>query len=141
MKVLIIHGPNLNMLGERETNVYGEKTLDDINSLIKKKAEELKIEVDISQYNEEGKIVESIQKATDTYKAIIINPGAFTHYSIAIRDAVASVSIPIIEVHLSNIYAREEFRHKSVIAPVAKGQISGFGENSYLLALEVCNSI
>ena len=141
MKVLIIHGPNLNMLGERETKIYGEKTLDDINSQIKKKAEELKIEIDICQYNDEGKIVESIQKAVNVYKAIIINPGAFTHYSIAIRDAVASVSIPVIEVHLSNIYGREEFRHKSVVAPVAKGQITGFGENSYLLALEACKNI
>lgn len=141
MKVLVIHGPNLNMLGERETNVYGEKTLEDINKEMRKKADELKINVEIIQSNEEGTIVEAIQKAQALYDSVIINPGAFTHYSIAIRDAIAAVSVPVIEVHLSNIYAREEFRQKSVIAPVAKGQISGFGEDSYLLALEAVKRI
>lgn len=134
-KVLIIHGPNLNLLGSRETSVYGQETLEDINKEISSLARELKVEVDFFQSNIEGEIVDAIQKAKGQYDVIIINPAGYTHYSVAIRDAISAVQIPTIEVHLSNIHAREEFRQKSVIAPVAKGQILGFGKNSYLLAL------
>lgn len=135
MKVLIIHGPNLNMLGKRETDIYGNKTLDEINNEIIKRANELKINIEIKQSNHEGEIIDQLQEAGE-YDAIIINPGALTHYSIAVRDAIASIKMPVIEVHLSNIHAREEFRAKSVTAPVVAGQISGFGIGSYLLALE-----
>jgi 3-dehydroquinate dehydratase-2 len=135
MKILIIHGPNLALLGEREVSVYGKFTLEDINKKLKALAKKEKVELDIHQLDVEGKIVEKIGKARKTHQAIIINPGAYTHYSVAIRDAIAAVNIPTIEVHISNIYAREEFRHKSMIAPVAVGQISGFGQNSYLLGL------
>lgn len=134
-KILVIHGPNLNLLGERETEVYGTETLDFINSKLKGMAEEKNVEIEIFQSNHEGAIVEKVQNAQEVADCIIINPAAFTHYSVAIRDAIASVRIPTIEVHLSNIYAREDFRQKSVISPVAKGVISGFGADSYLLAL------
>ncbi len=135
-KVLVIHGPNLNMLGTRERNIYGKLTLAEINTALKKKAAKAKIKLEVFQSNEEGKIVEQIQQANKKYDYIIINPGAFTHYSIAVRDAIASISVKVIEVHLSNIYAREEFRKESVTAPVAVGQISGFGPQSYYLALD-----
>lgn len=134
-KILIIHGPNLNLLGARETEIYGTETLDLINSKLKEVAEEENMELEIYQSNHEGEIVEKIQNAKETTDCIIINPAAFTHYSVAIRDAIASVPIPTIEVHLSNIYSREDFRQKSVVSPVAKGVISGFGADSYLLAL------
>lgn len=134
-KILVIHGPNLNLLGKREPNVYGKVTLDRINSELKRIGKREGVIVDTVQTNIEGEIVSLIQKAKKTYKAIVINPGGYTHYSVAIRDAIASVKVPTIEVHLSNIYSREEFRHKSVIAPVAAGQISGFGKNSYILGL------
>lgn len=133
-KILVIHGPNLNLLGTREKKIYGHLTLEEINQAIKKEAKELKISVEIIQSNSETQIVEAIQKARKM-DGIIINPGAYTHYSISIRDAISAIEAPVIEVHLSNIYAREEFRHTSVIAPVVKGQISGLGLNSYLLAL------
>ncbi len=136
MKVLLIHGPNLNLTGKRETEIYGKKTLDDINSIIKDWADKNKVNVDIFQSNFEGEIIDKIHSARGNTDFIIINPGAFTHYSLAIRDAISGVGIPTIEVHLSNIYARESFRKKSVIAPVCKGQISGFGPKSYILALE-----
>jgi len=135
MKILVIHGPNLALLGEREVSVYGKFTLEDINKKLLALAKKEKVELDIHQLDVEGEIVEKIGKSRKTHQAIIINPGAYTHYSVAIRDAVAAVGIPTIEVHISNIYAREEFRHKSMIAPVAVGQISGFGQNSYLLGL------
>lgn len=135
MKILLIHGPNLNMLGEREPGVYGTETIDMINERCMGLAKELKIELEIRQSNHEGEIIDLIQSAAKTTKAIVINPGAFTHYSIAIRDALAAVKLPIVEVHLSNIHAREEFRHTSVIAPIATGQICGFGSNSYLLGI------
>jgi 3-dehydroquinate dehydratase II len=135
-KILVIHGPNLNLLGLREPKVYGKVTLAKINSELKALAKKEKIEIDIHQTNIEGEIVNLIHKAKKGYSAIVINPGGYTHYSVAIRDAVASVKIPTVEVHLSNIYAREEFRHTSMIAPVAAGQISGFGKNSYLLGLK-----
>jgi 3-dehydroquinate dehydratase-2 len=135
-KVLVIHGPNLALLGEREVAVYGNFTLEEINEKLLAVAKEAGVELEIVQLDGEGEIVEKIGKARKLFQAIIINPGAYTHYSVAIRDAVAAVSLPTVEVHLSNIYAREEFRHKSVIAPVAVGQISGFGVNSYLLGLK-----
>jgi len=134
-KILVIHGPNLNLLGAREPKVYGKVTLAKINSELKALAKKEKVVLDIHQTNIEGEIVNLIHKAKKGYKAILINPGGYTHYSVAIRDAISSVKIPTVEVHLSNIYAREEFRHKSVIAPVAAGQIAGFGKNSYILGL------
>jgi 3-dehydroquinate dehydratase-2 len=139
--ILVIHGPNLNLLGKRETNVYGKISLVQINNAIKKLAHELKVNVEIFQSNDEGKIVEKIHAAIKNFKVIIINPGAYTHYSIAIRDALAAVKIPVIEVHLSNIYGREEFRHHSVVVSLAVGQISGFGKESYLLALRAAAQI
>lgn len=135
MKILIIHGPNLALLGEREVAVYGKFTLDEINAALKELAAKKGVNIETVQLDGEGEIVEKIGKARKEFAALVINPGAYTHYSVAIRDAIAAVGIPTIEVHLSNIYAREEFRHKSMIAPVAIGQISGFGVNSYLLGL------
>jgi 3-dehydroquinate dehydratase-2 len=134
-QVLILHGPNLNLLGEREKEVYGSLTLKEINRQIEEEAKTLGVSVRFFQSNAEGELVTEIQKARKNFDAIVINPAAFTHTSVAIRDAVAAVEIPIVEVHLSNIYQREEFRHHSLIAPVARGQISGFGMNSYLLGL------
>jgi 3-dehydroquinate dehydratase-2 len=139
MKVLVIHGPNLNLLGTRETGIYGSKTLDDINHDITDLASELGINVRAIQLNSEGDILDVIQKSD--YDALIINPAAYTHTSVAIRDAIAAVNKPAIEVHLSNIYKREEFRRKSYIAEVAAGQISGFGPASYLLALRAAKSM
>lgn len=136
MRVLVIHGPNLNLLGEREVAIYGSITLDQINATMQSRAAELGIELECLQSNHEGDIIEHIHSARQGRDCLIINPAAFTHYSIAIRDALATLEIPIIEVHLSNIYSREPFRHKSVTAGVATGQISGFGPSSYALALE-----
>ncbi len=135
VKILVIHGPNLNLLGERETSVYGKTSLEDVNRELKTLAKELKVDVTTYQNNVEGEIINAIQGAKGKFGAIVINPGGYTHSSVAIRDAIAAVKIPTVEVHLSNIYAREEFRQKSVIAPVAAGQISGFGVDSYLLGL------
>jgi 3-dehydroquinate dehydratase-2 len=140
MKVLVIHGPNLNLLGSRESEIYGTKTLKDIDTMLNALADELGVEVTVAQSNHEGEIVDLIQDSKK-YGAIIINPAAYTHTSIAIRDAIAAVDVPAIELHLSNIHNREEFRQKSLIAPVAYGQISGFGYNSYLLALRAAVSI
>jgi len=139
MKVLVIHGPNLNLLGKREKDIYGTKSLEVINKEILSLAKELDIDVKTAQLNSEGKIVDLIQKGD--YDALIINPAAYTHTSVAIRDAIAAVDKPAIEVHLSNIHKREEFRRKSYIAEVAAGQISGFGPESYLLALRAAKSI
>jgi len=133
--ILVIHGPNLNLLGKREPEVYGDLTLGEIDSKIKEAASKAGVEVAIVQSNHEGAIVDAIQGAAGKYGAIVINPGAYTHTSVAIRDAIASVGIPTVEVHLSNIHKREEFRQKSFIAGVAAGQISGFGAESYLLGL------
>lgn len=136
-KILVIHGPNLNLLGQREKDVYGTTTLEEINKNLFKVAEEYHVELETFQSNHEGEIVDKIGKVKSTnIKAILINPAAYTHTSIAIRDAVAAVNIPTVEVHLSNIYSREDFRHTSLIAPVAQGQISGFGVNSYILGLK-----
>ena len=135
MQILIIHGPNLNMLGAREKNIYGEMRLEDINSAITESAIELGLKVDFFQSNHEGQIIEKIHTSAENYQGIIINPAAYTHYSIAIRDALASIDIPKVEVHLSNIHKREEFRHQSFTAGACVGQICGFGVKSYLLAL------
>lgn len=134
--VLIIHGPNLNMLGKRDKKYYGNMSLDDINMMIREKCSKIDFTADIIQSNNEGDIISKINEAVDKYHGLILNPGAYTHYSIAIRDAVEILDIPVIEVHLSNIHSRESFRTTSVIAPVCKGQISGFGLYSYILALE-----
>lgn len=134
MKILVIHGPNLDILGNREPGVYGKTTLAEINKKIQDLANEEGLEVRIVQSNHEGKIVEEISSSQED--ALVINPAAYTHTSVAIRDAITARKIPTVEVHLSNIYAREEFRHKSLIAPVAVGQISGFGVDSYLLGLK-----
>ncbi|WP_233258245.1 type II 3-dehydroquinate dehydratase [[Phormidium] sp. ETS-05] len=136
LSILILHGPNLNFLGRREPGVYGLATLDDINRSLEKAAENLRVQVSALQSNHEGVLVDAIQAAWGTHQGILINPGAYTHTSVAIRDAIAAVNIPTVEVHLSNIYRREEFRHHSYIAPVAIGQISGFGADSYRLGLE-----
>jgi len=139
MRVLVIHGPNLNLLGLRETSIYGIKSLEEINNDILSLAADLGIDVRILQLNSEGGIIDAIQEGA--YDALIINPAAYTHTSIAIRDALLAVGKPSIEVHLSNIYRREEFRRKSFMADVAVGQISGFGPVSYLLALRAAKSI
>lgn len=140
-KILVIHGPNLNMLGFRDRKLYGYITLENLNKMIKNKGKDLGLEVETFQSNYEGDIIEKLHNAIDNCNGIIINPGAYTHYSIAIRDAIEILDIPIIEVHLTNIYRREEFRHKSVIAPVCTGQISGLGYLGYLIAIEALYEI
>lgn len=140
-KVLVIHGPNLNLLGQREPEVYGHATLEQINNQLREAAAQKGLELEVFQSNHEGEIVERIQKAQGGIDCLIINPAAFTHYSIAIRDALAGLDIPLIEVHLSNIYAREEFRQDSVVSGVVTGQIAGFGRDSYYLALEAAQRI
>ena len=135
MKILVLHGPNLNLLGDREPEKYGTNTLEDINASVKKLAVKLEVEVEFFQSNCEGELVSKIQQVKKNFDGIIINPAAYTHTSIAIRDAILAVTKPCIEVHLSNIYTREEFRHHSYIAPVSVGQITGFGIDSYLLGL------
>ena len=135
MKILVINGPNLNLLGDREKENYGEITLSKINEELSNLASELGVEIDFFQSNFEGEIVDKIQKAKDNFDGIITNPAAYTHTSIAIRDAILAIKTPAIEVHLSNIHAREEFRQKSFVAPVCIGQIAGFKKDSYTLAL------
>lgn len=135
-KVIVIHGPNINMTGERETNIYGKETLMDINKMIVAHANELGIICEIFQSNHEGAIIDKIHDSRNQCDGVIINAGAYTHYSYAIRDAIALLKIPCIEVHLSNVHHREDFRRLSVIAPVCVGQIAGFGKYSYLLALD-----
>jgi 3-dehydroquinate dehydratase-2 len=141
IKVAVIHGPNLNMLGIRDPDIYGKEDLDSLNKRLKDYAVKQSMEVKISQSNSEGGIIDTIQEARNWAEAYIINAGAYTHYSYAIRDALADTRLPVVEVHLSNIHAREEFRHKSVIAPVATGQIAGFGTHSYILAIDAVKNI
>lgn len=136
MKILVIHGPNLNLLGDREPEKYGTSTMEDINAAIGRSAKELAVEVEFFQSNCEGSLVSKIQEAKKNFDGILINPAAYTHTSIALRDAVMAVTKPCVEVHLSNIYSRESFRHHSFIAPVCVGQISGFGLDSYILGLK-----
>jgi 3-dehydroquinate dehydratase II len=141
MRVLVLHGPNLNLLGKREPGVYGTATLHDINAALQALAAELRVELRIVQSNHEGALVDEIHAAMDWAGGILINAGAYTHTSYAIRDAIAGVGIPTVEVHLSNVYAREEFRHHSVLAAVCRGQISGFGPQSYLLGLRALRAL
>ncbi|MDJ0728604.1 MAG: type II 3-dehydroquinate dehydratase [Crocosphaera sp.] len=136
LSILVIHGPNLNMLGIREPGIYGSVTLEGVNRLLTEKADSLGCSLSVIQSNQEGVLVDGIQAALGQHQGIVINAGAYTHTSVAIRDALSAVKIPTVEVHLSNIYQRESFRHHSYIAPIAVGQISGFGANSYLLGLE-----
>ena len=137
-RILILNGPNLNMLGTREPTIYGSTTLDDINEILRARAAQLNVdEIAFLQSNIEGELVTAIQNARDRYDFILLNAGAFTHYSIALRDAISSVDVPVIEIHISNVHAREEFRHHSVIAPVVLGQVVGFGVDSYLAALDL----
>ncbi len=137
MKILVIHGPNLNMLGSRKPEIYGAKTLAEIDSLLQKKAGELGVEIETYQSNHEGYLIDFIQKKAKKAKGIIINPGALTHYGLSLRDALEDTSLPVIEVHLSDIQHREEFRKVSVIAPIARKQISGQGWQGYIAALEI----
>jgi len=141
MKILYLNGPNLNLLGQREPDVYGRLTLVEIETKVRGRAATLGAEVDFRQSNHEGELVAWIQQSRGNYDVIVLNAAAYTHTSIALRDAIAAIGVPTIEIHLSNVYAREEFRHKSVIAPVCSGQITGFGVDSYLLALDAAVSV
>ena len=137
-RILVLNGPNLNMLGTREPEIYGSTTLDDINDMLRARAARLNVdEIAFMQSNIEGELVTAIQNARNRFDFILLNAGAFTHYSIALRDAIASIDVPVIELHISNVHAREEFRHQSVIAPVVMGQVVGFGVDSYLAALDI----
>ena len=135
-RILVIHGPNLDLLGQREPAIYGKITLQQINNQLKKVAKKKKVSLTFKQSNHEGEIVDSIGKSKNKFDALLINPAAYTHTSVAIRDAIAASGILTVEVHLSNIYSREEFRQKSLISPVVKGTILGFGAKSYILGLE-----
>lgn len=135
-QILVLHGPNLNLLGEREPDVYGQTSLSEIDDAIRLAAAEANCKVRIQQSNHEGVLIDAFHEAMDYADGALINPGAFTHYSYAVRDAIAASGLPVVEVHLSNVHAREQFRRKSVIAPVCLGQIAGFGWRSYLLGLQ-----
>lgn len=136
MKILFLNGPNLNLLGQREPAVYGRTTLQDIETEVRHRAAKLEVDMDFRQTNMEGELITWIQQAKGAFDVIVLNAAAYTHTSVALRDAIAAIGVPTIEIHLSNIHAREEFRHKSLIAPVCVGQIAGFGAKSYYLALE-----
>ena len=141
MKILFLNGPNLNLLGQREPEVYGRTTLADIEGKVRERAKKSGAEVEFRQSNQEGELVAWIQQAKGVFEVIVLNAAAYTHTSIALRDAIAAVGVPTIEIHLSNVHAREEFRHKSLIAPVCRGQIVGFGANSYVLAVEAAINV
>jgi 3-dehydroquinate dehydratase II len=141
MKILFLNGPNLNLLGRREPHVYGTLTLDQIHQRVSARAQDLRVDMDFRQTNLEGELVTWIQEAAGVFDSIVLNAAAYTHTSVALRDAIVASGVPTIEVHLSNIHAREEFRHKSLIAAVCRGQISGFGLHSYLLGLEAAFNI
>ncbi len=141
MKILFLNGPNLNLLGQREPQIYGRTTLADIEAAVRQRAAKRGIEIEFEQTNLEGELVTWIQKATGKFDVIVLNAAAYTHTSVALRDAIAAVGTPTIEIHLSNVHAREEFRSKSLIAPVCIGQITGFGADSYILALEAAVNI
>ena len=139
--ILVLHGPNLNLLGKRETGIYGDVNLDDINTRLEVMGDELDLEVITFQSNSEGELIDALHNAGKTSTGVIFNPGGYTHTSVALRDAVAAIDIPVIEVHLSNILAREDFRHRSLIAPVCAGVISGFGWRSYSIAFRALSDI
>lgn len=141
MKILFLNGPNLNLLGQREPGVYGRATLADIEGMVRKRASQLGASIDFRQSNLEGELVAWVQDAKEKFEVIVLNAAAYTHTSIALRDAITAVSVPTIEIHLSNVHAREKFRHKSLIAPVCRGQIVGFGPYSYVLALEAAINV
>lgn len=141
MKILYLNGPNLNLLGQREPNVYGSQSLQDIERSVQLRAAELEVEVEFRQSNAEGELVDWIQEAQGKVDAIVLNAAAYTHTSVALRDAISAVGIPTVELHLSNVHARESFRHQSHIAGVCRGQITGFGAYGYILALEACVNV
>jgi 3-dehydroquinate dehydratase-2 len=141
VKILFLNGPNLNLLGQREPDVYGRTTLAEIEQNLRKLAAQRHVEMDFRQSNVEGELVNWIQQAKGAFDVIVLNAAAYTHTSVAIRDAIGGSGVPTIEIHLSNVHAREKFRHKSLIAPVCKGQIAGFGPNSYFLALDAAISV
>lgn len=141
MKLLVIHGPNLNLLGERETGVYGNQSLSQLNDHLRKLASDMDLQFETFQSNHEGEIIGRLQEARHNTDVIILNPGGYTHTSVAIRDAIAAIDTPVIEVHLSNIFARESFRHTSLIAPVCAGSISGFGVLGYELAIQAAKRL
>lgn len=140
-KILVLHGPNLNMVGVREKGIYGEENANSIEQQIKSYADKCGFECEVYQSNHEGDLIDKIHSAKDIFDGVAINAGALTHYSYALRDAIACIKIPFVEVHMSNIHSREEFRHTSVIAPVCVGQIAGFGKNSYFLAIEALKEL
>ena len=140
-KILVLHGPNLNLLGKRETGIYGDVSLDDINTRLEALGDELGLDVITFQSNSEGELIDALHNAVKTSTGVIINPGGYTHTSVALRDAVAAIDIPVVEVHLSNILAREDFRHRSLIAPVCAGVIAGFGWRSYSIALRALSDM
>src|SRR5258705_7369046 len=141
MKMLFLNGPNLNLLGQREPDVYGRTTLADIEGKVRERAKKLGAEIEFRQSNLEGELVAWIQQAKGVFEVIVLNAAAYTHTSIALRDAIAAVGVPTIEIHLSNVHAREEFRHRSLIAPVCRGLIVGFGADSYVLAVEAAINV